>query len=203
MNGFAQRLSYSPAKRAPLPPSKLNSHFQDCPFAPRSVKPFLSQGTLWKKERNISSTLRNERHPLPRIELDLPDCFSFRAEIDLRNPDFDHNGRLSNHALLSLMNEARIKFFLSLGYRDGDVDGAGTVLADGVMTHEAPCVAGDSLGFEITAGAFSRTGCDLFYRITNTRTGALVARAKTALEFVDRGTDRPVEVPGKFRNRFV
>ena len=140
---------------------------------------------------------------MPRIELDLPDCFSFRAEIDVRPSDLDYSGRLSNHALLSLMNEARVKFLRSMGYRDGDVNGAAMVLADGVMVHEAPCFAGDSLGFEITAGAFSRTCCDLFYRITNTRTNSVVARAKTAIEFIDPDSDRVVEVPGEFRNRFT
>lgn len=140
---------------------------------------------------------------MPRIELDLPDRFPFKTEIDVRSLDLDHSGRLSNQALLSLIEQARMKFYQSMGYREGDIDGAGTVLADALMINEACCAAGDLLAFEMTAGTFSRTGCDLFYRVTSTRTGAMVARAKTAIEFIDPATAGPVEVPERFRHRFV
>lgn len=140
---------------------------------------------------------------MPRIELDLPDRFPFKTEIDVRMTDLDYSGRLNNQALLMLMGEARVKFMRSMGYQDGDVEGVGTVMVDAAMIHEAGCAAGDILAFEMTAEGFSPTGCDLFYRVTNAGTGALVARAKTAMDFIDPDTASPVAVPGRFRTRFV
>ena len=140
---------------------------------------------------------------MPRIELDLPERFPFKTEIGVRTMDLDFSGRLSNQALLTLMGEARVKFMRSMGYQDGDVEGARTVMVDAAMIHEAGCAAEEVLAFEMTAEAFSPTGCDLFYRVTNARTGVLVARAKMAMDFIDPDTASPVAVPGRFRTRFV
>jgi len=72
-----------------------------------------------------------------------------------------------------------------------------------VIVFKAEAFAGDTLAFEVTAGEFSRIGCDLFYRVTNTRTGVEVARAKTAIGFFDYGARKLVAVPDGFRSRFV
>lgn len=140
---------------------------------------------------------------MPRVGLDLPERFPFKTEIDVRPMDVDRSGRLNLQSLLMLMNEARIKFYRSMGYRDGNVEGADTVLADAVLICEEHVSAGDILVFEITAGSFSRTCCDLYCRVTSARTVTEVARAKTAIEFIDPCTRMPVAVPERFGNRFV
>lgn len=140
---------------------------------------------------------------MARVQLVLPEYFPFKTEIDVRPMDIDRSGRLSLQSLLILMNEARIKLYRSMEYRDGNVEGADTVLADAILIREAHVSAGDLLTIEVTARSFSRTGCDLYCRVTNTNTGAEVARAKAAIEFIDPGMRRPVAVPERFRNRFA
>jgi hypothetical protein len=54
----------------------------------------------------------------------------------------------------------------------------------------------------VTAGDFSRIGCDLFYRVTNVKTGNEVARAKTAIGFFDYGARKLASVPEGFRSKF-
>lgn len=138
-----------------------------------------------------------------RTKLDLPDRFHFKTEIGVRPSDLNRGGHLANDALFGLMNEARVRFYGSLGFREDDVDGAGTLMSDAVIVFKAEAFAGDTLAFEVTAGEFSRIGCDLFYRVTNTRTGVEVARAKTAIGFFDYGARKLVAVPDGFRSRFV
>ena len=140
---------------------------------------------------------------MARIKLDLPERFTFSTEIDIRESDMNRGGHLANDALFSLMNEARVRFYHSLGYREEDVEGTGTIMSDAVIVYKAESFVGDRLAFEVTAGDFSRIGCDLFYRVTNTRTGHEVARAKTAIEFFDYGTRKLTQVPEGFRSKFT
>lgn len=153
--------------------------------------------------KGIPSARIHEGNPLPAVELDLPDRFHFGTEINLRPSDLDRFGRLATQALVSLLDEARMKFFRSMGYRDGDVEGSWFVVVDAVLVHWAGCAAGDSLSFEMTAGNFIPTGCDLFYRVANIRTKAIVAKAKMGVEFLDSGVAKPIEVPQGFRSRFA
>ncbi len=136
-----------------------------------------------------------------RIKLDLPDTFSFATQIDVRPSDMNRGGHLANDALFSLMNEARVGFYHSLGYREEDVEGTGTIMSDAVIVYKAESYAGDTLEFAVTAGDFTRIGCDLFYRITNVKTGVEVARAKTAIGFFDYGTHKISAVPERFRRK--
>lgn len=139
---------------------------------------------------------------MARIKLDLPESFPFRTEIEVRHSDMNRGGHLGNDALVSLLNEARIRFYGSMGYREEDIEGAGTIMSDAVIVYKAESFAGDTLAFEVTAGEFSRSGCDLYYRVTHTQTGVEVARAKTAIGFFDYGARKMIAVPEGFRNKF-
>ena len=139
---------------------------------------------------------------MPRIKLELPEHFHFKTEIHVRESDLNHGGFLGNDALFSLMNEARIQFYNSLGYSEENVDGAGTVMSDAVIVFKSESSAGDGLTFELAAGDFTRIGCDLYYRITNAATGVEVARAKTAIGFLDYRERKMLPVPKPFRALF-
>lgn len=139
---------------------------------------------------------------MARIKLDLPDRFYFTMEIQVRRSDMNIGGHLGNDVLFSFLNEARTKFYQSMGYNEMNVEGAGTIMADAVIVYKAETFAGDTLRFEVTAGDFSRIGCDLFYRVTNVQAGIEVARAKTAIAFLDYRTRKTLPVPEKFRNLF-
>ena len=139
---------------------------------------------------------------MARIKLELPDQFPFRTEVAILESHIYRGIHLGNATLFALINEARIAFFESLGYSEVDVEGAGTIMSDAVVIYRAESFQGDVLRFEVTAGDFSRTCCDLFYRVSNAATGGEVARAKTAIGFLDYATRKVRPVPAGFRNRF-
>ena len=136
---------------------------------------------------------------MARIKLELPESFRFKTEIALRVTDMNRGGHLGNDALFAMLNEARVKFYESLGYSEVDVEGAGTIMSDAVIVYKAESFPGDTLAFEVAAGDFSRIGCDLYYRVSNTRTGAEVARAKTAIGFFDYQARKIMPVPEAFK----
>lgn len=140
---------------------------------------------------------------MARMKLELPDHFHFRTEVEVLAEHLHLGLHLGNASLFTMLNEARIAFFVSLGWSEVDVEGAGTIMADAVVVYKAESHQGDTLRIEMTAGDFSRTGCDLFYRVTDAGTGAEVARAKTAIGFFDYGTRKIVPVPAGFRKRFA
>lgn len=139
---------------------------------------------------------------MARVKLELPDRFHFKTEIHVRESDMNRGGHLGNDTLFSLMNEARVQFYSSLGYSEGNVDGAGTIMSDAVIVYRSEVFAGDDLVLEIAAGDFTRIGCDLYYRITNAETGQEVARAKTAIGFLDYRERRIRPVPRPFKALF-
>jgi 4-hydroxybenzoyl-CoA thioesterase len=138
-----------------------------------------------------------------RIKLELPERFPFQTEVQVLEAHLHRGIHLGNAALFSLINDARMSFFESMGYSEVDVEGAGTIMSDAVVVYKSESFAGDLLRLEVTAGDFSRVGCDLFYRVTNAVTGVEVARAKTAIGFVDYGTRKLLAVPEAFKSRFV
>ena len=95
---------------------------------------------------------------MARIKLDLPEQFHFRTEVRIRESHMHRGIHLGNAALFSLINEARMAFFESLGFSEVDVEGAGTIMSDAVVVYRAEGFLGDTLRFEVTAGDFSRIG---------------------------------------------
>ena len=139
---------------------------------------------------------------MARVKLDLPEQYLFQTEIPIEAAHLHLGIHLGNATLFELLNDARIRFFESMGYSEVDVAGAGTIMADAVVVYKAEGFQGDVLRFEVTAGDFSRTGCDLFYRVTKGGGAVEVARAKTAITFMDYATRKVQPVPAAFRARF-
>ena len=140
---------------------------------------------------------------MARIKIDLPQKFSFETELPVRITDINYGGHLGNDALLGLIHEARLRFLKSMGYSEHDVEGAGIIMSDAAIVYQAECFYGDALRFRVTAGEFSRAGCDIFYQVTNAKTGGPVAGAKTGIVFYDYQAKKVLPVPEGFRKRFV
>ncbi len=133
-----------------------------------------------------------------RIKLELPDVFPFRTELTVRITDLNYGGHLGNADTLVLIHEARVRFLKSFGYSEIDIEGFGSIMLDSVILYKAQAFAGDILAIEVAAGDFSRLGCDIFYRLTNKETGAVVAVAKTGIAVFDYGKQKRVSPPEAF-----
>lgn len=133
-----------------------------------------------------------------RIKLDLPDRFSFSTELTVRITDLNYGGHLGNADTLVLIHEARVRFLRSFGYSEVDVEGFGTIMTDAAIQFKSQAFAGDVLVAEVAATGFSRLGCDLYYRLSNRDTGAVVAVAKTGVSVFDYENQKRVSPPDAF-----
>lgn len=140
---------------------------------------------------------------MARIKIPLPTHVDFSTEIALRIGDINYGGHLGNDSVLSLVHEARVQLFASLGFAELDIAGLGIILTDAAVVYKAEAFYGDRLRVELAVDEFSRYGCDIYYRLSNTETGKEVARAKTGLVFFDYAARKLHAVPAVFREKFT
>jgi acyl-CoA thioesterase FadM len=135
---------------------------------------------------------------MARIKLELPEIFPFSTELTVRITDLNYGGHLGNADTLVLIHEARVRFLKSYGYSEIDVEGYGTIMLDAVIQFKSQAFAGDVLVAEVAAADFSRLGCDIYYRLTNKETGAVVAVAKTGVSVFDYENQKRISPPEAF-----
>lgn len=138
---------------------------------------------------------------MPRIKIDLPERFAFATEIAVYIGHINHGHHLDNAALLSLVSEARVRFFKSFGWTEMDVEGNGIIVADAAVQYKAEAFQGELLRVEMTADDFNKYGCDLVWRMSDSADGREVARGKTGIMFFDYAVRKPVTVPPAFAAR--
>ena len=132
------------------------------------------------------------------MKLARPDRWTFSTELPVRITDINYGGHLGNDAVLALAQEARIRFLLSHGYSEMNVEGAGIIMVDAVVVYRSEAFYGDVLVVDVGLADPQPLGCDVLYRFTNKATGKEVARVKTGIAFFDYARRRPVEMPEGF-----
>lgn len=131
----------------------------------------------------------------------MPTAFGYATEVDIHVGYVNYAGHLGNDAVLSLANEARIRFLGKLGYTEMNVEGRGMITADAAVVYIAEAFQGDVLTVEVGCTDFSAKGCDICYRFSRNPDGREIARAKTGIVFFDHETRLPVAVPKAFMDR--
>jgi acyl-CoA thioester hydrolase len=137
-----------------------------------------------------------------RIELKLPDDFSFSTDVRVRISDINYGNHLGNDALLSLVHEARLQFLQSRGFSELDIDGCGLILTDAVILYKSQGFHGDLLTILAAVGDFNKYGCDFFFKIIQKNSGKELARAKTGIVFFDYNRQKMASVPAAFLDAF-
>jgi acyl-CoA thioester hydrolase len=137
-----------------------------------------------------------------RIELKLPDDFSFSTDVRVRISDINYGNHLGNDALLSLVHEARLQFLQSRGFSELDIDGCGLILTDAVILYKSQGFHGDLLTILAAVGDFNKYGCDFFFKVIQKNSGKEVARAKTGIVFFDYNRQKMASVPAAFLDAF-
>ena len=58
---------------------------------------------------------------MPRLQLHPPERFGFETAVQIYISHVNQGGHLDNAQLITLVSEARLRFFRALGWREGDV----------------------------------------------------------------------------------
>ena len=138
---------------------------------------------------------------MSRIKIELPEKFIYKTEIPIRITDINYGGHFGNDSLLSIIREARIRFFKSLGFEELDVEGVGIIMIDAQIQYKQEGFYGDILIIEIALTEFTSVGCDFVYRVTNKNTNKEIALAKTGIVFFDYEKRKTASVPAEFKKK--
>ncbi len=136
---------------------------------------------------------------MARVVFNLPAHFGFATELQVYISHVNQGGHLDNAQLLSLVSEARVRFFRSLGYPEADVAGLATVVGDMVAQYKSEAFHGETLRVEMAPQDFNRYGFDLVFRMTEKTQGREIARGKTGIVFIDRAARKPAPIPESVR----
>lgn len=139
---------------------------------------------------------------MPRIQIDLPEHFPFSTEITLYLSHMNYRGHLDNALLLTLVSEARARFFKSLGYPELDVvEGLGIIVSDAAVQYKSEAFHGETMVVSMAADSFNKYGCDLLWQMTDLASGREVARGKTGIVFFDYTARKIAALPEAFMRR--
>ncbi len=132
---------------------------------------------------------------MPRIKIELPETFIFSTEIPIYIGHINYGHHLDNAQLISLVSEARVRFFKSLGYSELDIEGVGIVVADVAAQYRSEAFHGETLVVDMAANDFNKYGCDLVWRLSDKASGREVARGKHGIIFFDYAARKATSVP--------
>jgi acyl-CoA thioester hydrolase len=138
---------------------------------------------------------------MARIKIDLPEQFPFSTTITLYLSHMNYGGHLDNALLLTVVSEARARFFQSLGYTELDVEGVSIIVADAALQYRSEAFHGEVMVVEMAATDFNQYGCDLVWRMREQVSQRKVARGKTGIVFFDYATRKMAPLPERFRQQ--
>lgn len=136
---------------------------------------------------------------MPRIQFQLSVDFLFSTEIQIYISHVNQGGHLDNAQLLTLVSEARVRFFKWLGYRESDVEGRAVVVGDLVAQYKSEGFHGETMRVEMTPTDPNKYGFDIVFRMTETTTGREVARGKVGVVFVEAALRKVAAIPPSLR----
>jgi 4-hydroxybenzoyl-CoA thioesterase len=140
---------------------------------------------------------------MARIQIRLPSEFAFSTDITLYQSHMNYGGHLDNALLLTLVSEARVRFFKSLGYTELDVEGVGILVSDAALQYRSEAFHGEVMVLRMVASDLGRKGFDLVWSMNEKTTEREVARGKTGIVFFDYETHKVAPMPAAFRDKLA
>ena len=133
---------------------------------------------------------------MARVDIALPGAFPFKTDVTVYIGHINRGNHLANEALLSLLNEARVRFMSERKTAHPALAELDWINADLAIVYKSEARHGEQLSIEIAATDFHRRGCDFIYRVS-AGDGRLVAIAKTAMLVFDYQQKQLAEAPAE------
>ena len=147
------------------------------------------------------------RATVPHDPRDVAGDFAHRCEVEVRLSDTDAMGHVNNARYLTYVEIARVAYYeqvigkpLPLGFHGAE---EGMILAEVTMTYRAQAYFGETLAVESRIDRIGTTSFVMSHRMTapQSRYGParLVATSVGTLVSFDYATEKPIPVPGEWR----
>lgn len=138
---------------------------------------------------------------MARVNLELPDVFTFSTNLTIRVSDINYGNHLGNDRMISLLHEARLRYLHNYEFSEFNIGGVGLMVTDIVVTFVSESFVADKLTFKVGITDFNKYGCDFVYLVVNEQDDKVVAKAKTGIVFFDFDERRISRVPRIFYER--
>lgn len=125
------------------------------------------------------------------------DGFRFVIPYDVRVADVNYGAHVSNAAVLSFFQDARIAYLQQFGYSELDIGGCGIILPEAHVKYRAEMFLGDRLKIGVRTELLQKSSFVMMYRIE--RDGIVTAEGTTNLVAFDYSKRKPVRLPKEFR----
>ncbi len=136
---------------------------------------------------------------MARHKIEMPERFIFSTDIAVRISDINYGMHVGHDSFLTIVHEARVRFFISLGASgEGDVFGKGIILSEAALSYSNESFYGDVLNIRIGCGEPLKYGLDLFYLLSEKKQKTEIARVRTGIVFFDFKKKKVARVPKKF-----
>ena len=137
---------------------------------------------------------------MSRIKIDSPNPVIFQTTITITISDINYGQHLGNDKVLSMMHEARLRYFKSLGYlNEVSIDGnIGIIIADAGIEYKAEGFYGDEIINHIGVANQNKYGFDMIYELKRKADNKTIAKGKTGILFFDYSTRKLTNAPGHF-----
>jgi YbgC/YbaW family acyl-CoA thioester hydrolase len=124
------------------------------------------------------------------------DQFSFSYRVGIG--DINYGGHVSNAAVLTIFQDARLAFLAQLGpFSETEVGGCGLIMPEAHIYYRQEMFHGDQLQIGIRVACLKRSAFTLEYQIT--RAGIVTAEGTTVMVCFDYQQRKPCRMPSRFR----
>ena len=126
--------------------------------------------------------------------INIPFSFPYRVSIG----DINYGGHVSNVAVLTILQDARLAFLAKLGpFSEVEVGGCGLIMPEAHLYYRKEMFHGDQLQISIRVETLKRSALTLAYRIE--RGGELTVEGTTVLVCFDYQQRKPCRMPPLLR----
>lgn len=135
---------------------------------------------------------------MARIKIDLPGKFSFTTNIPVRITDINYGGHVGNDTILSILHEARARFFNHFGYTELDLGGIGIIMSDVAIEFKTEVFYGEELIASVAVAEFAKISFELYYKLEKRKTDGTmvpVVYAKTGMVCYDYQKKKIAPIP--------
>ena len=126
-----------------------------------------------------------------------PVSYRFSIPYIVRVADVNYGGHVSNAAVLSFFQDARIAYLKQFGCSELDIGGSGIILPEAHVYYLAEMFLGDELRIGVRVSELRNSAFVMEYAIE--RNGTVTARGTTNLVAFDYQARKPRRLPEAFR----
>jgi len=131
---------------------------------------------------------------MERLTIVLPEKFNFTTEFPVLINDINSGNHVGNDAFVRYINATYWRFSDAFGISKS------IIMTDLAILFKSEAFYGDVLKCEAAVSVQTKHSCHFYCRMSHSKTGKEIIRAKARITYFDYRQKKPVEVPEKLRS---